>query len=151
MAYTVTRTNGTNPITIPDGTINTSTSLTLVGKNYPNYGQILDQNFVTLLENSASGNKPASPVLGQIWYDSANRTLKINIDGGTSDLSWKNVGSTTSGPNAPSSNNVGDLWWDTVNGQLLAYDGKTAQYKLVGPIGTTAGISTDPIYDSGGI
>ena len=148
MAYTVTHTNGQNPIVIPDGTIDNTTSVILVGKNYPNYGAILDQNFITLLENSASTNKPSSPITGQIWWDTANRALKVNIDGGKADTSWKNVGSTTSGPTQPSNSNVGDLWWDTAHSQLLAYDGTIAAYRLIGPIGTASGIDTQPIYDT---
>jgi len=46
MAYTITRTNGQNSVVIPDGTINTETTVTLVGKNYPNYGAIVGQNFI---------------------------------------------------------------------------------------------------------
>ena len=149
MAYTITRTNGLNPIVIPDGTINTSTSMTLIGKNYPNYGAILDQNFIVLLENSASPNKPTSPIVGQLWWDSANNILKVNTDGGTGDSSWKNVGSTTSGPTKPTgNNNIGDLWWDTTNGQLWAYDGTLLDYKLIGPIGGAAGVTSETIIDT---
>lgn len=149
MAYTITRTNGLNPIVIPDGTINTSTSLTLVGKNYPNYGAILDQNFITLLENSASANKPTAPVTGQLWWDSNRKTLKVNIDGGTSDASWKNVGSTTSQSTAPAgNNNIGDLWWDTSRNQLWAWNGN--EFTLVGPIGGSGGISSRTLtWDDG--
>jgi hypothetical protein len=144
MAYTINRTNNLNPIVIPDGTINTSTSLTLIGKNYPNYGSILDQNFITLLENSASASKPDRPVTGQLWWDSNHKTLKVNIDGGTSDASWKNVGSTTSQATAPTgNNNTGDLWWDTSRNQLWAWNGN--EFTLVGPIGGAGGIVSETI------
>jgi len=149
MAYTINRTNGLNPIVIPDGTINTSTSLTLIGKNYPNYGAILDQNFITLLENSASANKPAAPITGQLWWDSSHKTLKVNIDGGSGDSSWKNVGSTTAQATAPTGNNKGDLWWDTSgSGQLFAWDGNA--FILIGPIGGAAGIVSETIVWSDG-
>ena len=51
MAYTIVKTNGTVLTTIPDGTINTtSTSVGLPGRNYAGYGQYVDENFVYLIE-----------------------------------------------------------------------------------------------------
>ena len=96
MAYTINLTNGTIFATIADGTVNTTSSMTLVGKNYAGYGQFLDDNFIHLLENSANTTAPAAPLTGQLWWDSANKILKVNIGGGVGDSSWKNVGSTTS-------------------------------------------------------
>lgn len=143
MAYTINRSNGLNPIVIPDGTINTSTSLTLVGKNYPNYGSILDQNFITLLENSASGERPASPIIGQLWWNSTLKTLKVNFDGGTGEASWKNVGSTTSQDSAPTNPNIGDLWWNTALDKLYAWN--NTEFVLVGPIGGAGGIVSETL------
>ena len=39
MAYTINLTNGTIFATIADGTINTSSSMTLIGKNYAEIGR----------------------------------------------------------------------------------------------------------------
>jgi hypothetical protein len=147
MAYTITPTNGQNSIIVADGTLNTSTTLTLVGKNYPNYGTILDQNLFRLLENSANSTAPGSPVIGEIWWDTTNRVLKVWI-GGT----WKPVGgviSTAAGTAPTSNNNVGDLWWDSTpgNSALWAYDGTLQAYKKVGPIGGTADISSEVLSD----
>ena len=62
MSYTVTLTDGTVFATIADGTINTSSSMTLVGKNYAGYGQFLDTNFIRSLENASNSTSPrASP------------------------------------------------------------------------------------------
>lgn len=145
MAYTITKTNGLNPIVIPDGTINTSTSVSLVGKNYPNYGAILDQNFLRLLENSANSSAPSSPLTGELWWDSGNTVLKVYTGS-----QWKNVGSTTTGATAPSSatSNVGDLWWKTGGdtGQLYGFDG--GSYTLIGPIGGAAGVTSESITAS---
>jgi len=146
MAYTITRTNGQNSVVIPDGTINTETTVTLVGKNYPNYGAILGQNFIRLLENSSNGIAPSSPIVGELWWDSANTILKV-----WTGIQWKNVGSTTSGSTAPlGAHNVGDLWWNTATGQLWAYDGNISDYKLIGPIGGTGGVSAEILNDTGG-
>ena len=43
MAYTINLTDGTIFATIADGTINTSSSMTLIGKNYAGYGDFLDE------------------------------------------------------------------------------------------------------------
>ena len=51
MAYTITLTDGEIFATIADGTVNTDSSMTLVGKNWAGYGQFLDNNFIRLLEN----------------------------------------------------------------------------------------------------
>jgi len=143
MAYTITPTNGQNPIVIADGTINTSTTITLVGKNYPNYGNILDQNLIKLLENSANTSAPYSPITGELWWDSGNRNLNVYTGS-----AWKTLGSTTTGATAPTSNNnVGDLWWNTSTGTLWGYDNITQEYKLVGPIGGLADIETETLND----
>jgi hypothetical protein len=141
MAYTITPTNGQNPIVIADGTINTSTTVTLVGKNYPNYGNILDQNFIRLLENSANTTAPSSPLKGEIWWDSASNILKVYTGS-----VWKNVGSTTSSPTQPTTNNVGDLWWKSDTGVLYGYD-VAGNYKLIGPQTGLAGISAETLSD----
>ena len=78
MSYTITHANGANSIVIADGTVDNSTSISLVGKNTANYGQFLDQNFLNMLENFANGSAPNHPLPGQLWWDSTNKVLKIN-------------------------------------------------------------------------
>jgi Chaperone of endosialidase len=78
MAYSIVQTNGEILATIEDGTAdNSTTSLTLTGKNFIGYGQNLNNNFVHLLENFSNAAEPVSPLLGQLWYDSANHALKV--------------------------------------------------------------------------
>ena len=51
MPYYINHTNGTSLVTVADGTVdNTTTSINLVGKSFPTYGQLFNQNFVNLLE-----------------------------------------------------------------------------------------------------
>ena len=74
MTFYINHTDGTSLVTLQDGTIdNSTTSITLVGKNFPTYGQFVNQNFISLLENSANVTTPDNPLLGQLWYDSANK------------------------------------------------------------------------------
>ena len=41
-------------IVVNDGTIDTSTSIGLIGKNYTRFGEILNENMLHLLENFAN-------------------------------------------------------------------------------------------------
>src|SRR6056300_970207 len=77
MAYIINRTNGTQLTIVEDGTIDQSTDLKLVGKNYAGYGEIQNENFVALLENFSSAQQPGRPLAGQIWFDSSNSKLKF--------------------------------------------------------------------------
>ena len=147
MSYTITRTNGTVLGTIADGTYdNSHTSLTLVGRNYSNYGQIMTNTLVRLLENSSYNISPSYPLSGQLWWDSGNNYLKVYT--GTA---WKIVSSCTAQAAAPSTTTAGDLWWDTTNQQLYVYNG-TSPYSadgwiLVGP-GYPTGHKTGAIVEA---
>ena len=90
MAYTIVKSDGTVLTTIPDGTINTtSTSLGLPGKNYAGYGQSLDTNFTRILENFAATSPPSNPLRGQLWYNINNQTMYVcPSDGETDSNQW---------------------------------------------------------------
>ena len=53
MAYIINKTNGEQLLILEDGTLNTDTSLGLLGKNTIGYGEVQNENFVHLLENFA--------------------------------------------------------------------------------------------------
>ena len=67
MAYTINKTDGTVVATITDGTIDTSTSLTLFGKSYSGFGELLNENLVKLLENA----KTYIPLSPEILYQTS--------------------------------------------------------------------------------
>ena len=134
MSYTINLPDNSVLCTILDGTVNnTASSLTLVGRNYSGYGEIIAEDLVDLLVNFAYSVAPTSPNTGQLWYDTNAKTLKVY----TASSTWKNVGSCTSQASPPSSTVAGDLWWDSVDKQLYCYDGTTpyaeAGWILVGP------------------
>lgn len=68
-------------IVVNDGTIDTSTSIGLIGKNYTRFGETLNENMLHLLENFANSSAPTNPTEGQLWYDTANSQLKIYDNG----------------------------------------------------------------------
>jgi len=145
MAYTINLTNGTIFATVADGTINTSSSMILVGKNYAGYGEFLDENFIHLLENGANSVAPGAPLTGQLWWDTSAGTMKVYT--GTS---FKTISSATASSTAPTNNVTGDLWWDTVNQQLKAWNGSS--FVLVGPASSsgqgTSGAIVNTIEDT---
>ena len=143
MAYTINLTDGSIFATIADGTINTSSSMTLVGKNYAGYGEFLDENFIHLLENASNTTAPGAPLTGQIWWDSGNGIL--NVYNGSA---WKRIGGATASATAPSgaTSEQGDLWYDSTNAQLKVYTG--AAWLLVGPAFTAGTGTTGAIVDT---
>ena len=146
MAYTINLTDGTVFATISDGTINTASSMTLVGKNYAGYGEFLDENFIHLLENSSNTTAPPAPLTGQLWWDLTNGLLKV-YNGTT----FKTISAATASATQPSSNVTGDLWYDTTNQQLKVWTGSS--FIIVGPAFSsstgTAGAIPETINDSG--
>jgi hypothetical protein len=126
MAYQVDKFNGQFFVSVEDGTIDTSSDLRFVGKNYAGYGEVQNENFLHLMENFANTTAPPKQVTGQIWFDSANKKLKF-YDGSR----WKLAGGAEVSPTAPSGLTTGDFWWDNTAKQLYAYTG--TEFTLVGP------------------
>jgi hypothetical protein len=151
MSYTINKTDGTVLTTILDGTTNTDTGLTLIGRNYTGYGTVQNENFVRLLENFADTVPPSqslsafTPVAGQLWWDNGKNVL--NVYNGADFFPVKGG---ASGPTAPTPLNVGDTWWNTVNQQLNVWNG-TAWY-LVGPLqvagAAKSGVFAEQLADS---
>ncbi len=132
MAYEVNFTDSVNKgsITVEDKSVNTETSIGLPGRNLSDYGNIVNENFLHLLENFASNNSPDNPVEGQLWYDTTAGVEQLKIYDGTTWLSAGGIKKGTSQPEATTSI-PGDLWADTTNQQLYLYTG--SGWVLVGP------------------
>lgn len=126
MSYRVDRFNGTFLVNVDDGTIDTTTDLRFIGKNYAGYGEVQNENFLHLLENFANTSPPPKAVLGQIWYDSINKKLKF-YDGSQFKIASGALASAT----APAGLTAGDFWFDTTTNQLFSYSG--TEFVLIGP------------------
>jgi hypothetical protein len=147
MPYNLSLSNGAGLTTLQDGAVDTtSTSLTLIGKNYPGYGTFLNENFIQLLENFASSTGPANPLPGQLWWDSTLAVLKINAATSPGSPIWKIISSSTSSSSAPSAAITGDLWWDTANSQLKVYGGSS--WVTIGPAFTASTGTSGAIADT---
>jgi hypothetical protein len=126
MAYQVDKFNGTFLVSVDDGTIDTTTDLRFVGKNYAGYGEVQNENFLHLLENFANTSQPPKAVTGQIWFDSGNKKLRFYDGSNFRTASGAEVGAT-----APSGLQSGDFWFDTSSEQLKAWNG--TEFILIGP------------------
>lgn len=113
MAYTINKFNGTELVVLEDGTVDTSTSLGLVGRNYVGYGEIQNENFVFLLENFANPNPPSRPVKGQTWFDTDSSLL--HVYNGTE---WNLIGSAVVSSTGPIDPAVGTIWLRTTDNTL---------------------------------
>ena len=146
MSYTIIKTNGTTLGTILDGTINTSfSSLTLIGRNYANYGEIIANDLVALVENFAFSSSPPNPLAGQLWFDTTGGG-RLKVYTGTQ---FKVISSATVSSSAPAGAISGDLWFDTVYSQLYVYDG--ASFILVGPERNGSGAIWEQITDTAAV
>lgn len=143
----------TDEIIIPDmppGINTVDTSLSLVGKNYPNYGEKIASNFLYLLENFAGPIPPENPIEGQLWYDTSdpnNKILRI-MDGTASSARWPAVNRIYQQTEDPkllvtASLKNGDIWVDTANNQLKFFT--NGAWTLVGPSITSGGAKTGPM------
>ena len=130
MAYTINRTDGTAIATVTDGTIDNTTSVTLFGKSYSGFGELLNENLVKLLENSSSNSAPTAPLKGELWYDTASSQIKV-YDGSA----FKPTGGAKSQSAEPTSASAGDLWHDSDDDQIYFYTGSA--FQLLGPAFTS--------------
>ena len=130
MAYKINKTDGTLLVDLLDGSIDTSVSdITLIGRNYKGFGELINENFVKMLENFASSSAPANPLRGQLWYDTAENRLKV-YNGTAFATNGIIVASTQ--PNLA----TGDIWLNSLTNQMSFFDG--TDLVLVGPTHTAA-------------
>jgi hypothetical protein len=127
MAYVVNKTDGNIAATVNDGTINTATSLKLIGIGYPNYAETVAEDFVALLENFASANPPINPISGQLWYNKSDAKLKV-YDGEI----FRNVNNVAVSSTEPILSIPGDSWYDTTKRQLFYRRG--GAWQIVAPL-----------------
>lgn len=127
MAYTIYINTNTVLTTIDLGEVDSiSTSLDLVGKNVNNYGEYINNNLVKLLTNFASPERPRAEQVGQLWYDSNEKRLKLYDGVEFSPI----VGATVDGAE-PLTTSTGDLWYDSEVEQLKVWYNN--EFHLIGP------------------
>jgi hypothetical protein len=126
VSYIINKSNGDPLVNLQDGTLDTSTSVGLLGRNYVGYGEVQNENFLHLLENFANKNPPSRPLPGQTWFNTDNNLLNV-YDG----VKWVIVGSAQLSDNFPNDPPVGALWLKTPDKVLYVWDG--VEWKFIGP------------------
>ena len=77
MAYDITKTDGTRLTIVADRTVDTTTPIKLLGKNYSAYGEIMAENLVQMLENFSNPVEPNNPIIGQFWWNSDSHVISV--------------------------------------------------------------------------
>lgn len=149
MSYIIYTSSGTVLTTVATGKINTSTtSLTLVGRDLLNYGRAWNQNLVHLLSNFASPNNksPKNPILGQTWYDSTSKRLRVYKGS-----SFEAVGGVEIYDTEPIGQFPGEFWYDSESKNLNFLTDEDQYITLTSfPITDASGwkYPLTPIYDT---
>lgn len=127
------------PFTISPGAWDTTTSLTIPGQAAALYGEHIAENFLYLLENFASATSPVNPTVGQIWYDSSQKMVRVltlitTAGNGVKSYTWSPVGGPYVATTPPA--DKGSLWYDTSNAnsalwQLKIYNTDQAAWMSV--------------------
>jgi len=147
MAYVINKSDGTALTTLQDATVDNSTSITLVGRNYIGYGEAQNENYLFLLENFAHDTAPSRPIAGQLWFDNTINAMKL-YDGDK----WIVAGAAEISATAPTEPASGSFWFKSTAGTLYTWDG--SQWVFIGPetsegYGVTRAKSTTLISDTG--
>ena len=135
MAYQINRFDRSLLTVVEDGTLDETTDIKFVGKNYAGYGEAHNENFLFLLENFSGANQPTKPISGQIWFDSGEQTMKFR----DSNNKWRTLSGAEVSSSQPAGLTSGDFWWDSANEQLYIYSG--TEFILIGPQDAGDGIT----------
>lgn len=128
MPYILNKSDGTVLTTVQDASLDITTNLFFVGRNYAGYGEWQNENFLKLLENFSNTIPPDKPIKGQLWYDVNNKRLNVY------NTEWKplaNLEVGTTNPTGTKEFTTGDFWFDNREQQLYAYNGE--EFTLIGP------------------
>lgn len=131
MPYILNKTNGTIVATVDDASLDLTTDLVFLGRNYAGYGEVQNENFLKLLENFSNRTAPAKPIEGQLWYDSTNKKLNVYDNKYWKAIANLEVSSEANIPSTTKAPTKGDLWYNTDTDQLNVYNGST--FIVVGP------------------
>jgi hypothetical protein len=153
MPYPINKTDGTQLTTLEDFRIDrNSSSLVLMGRGVVNYGRLVAENFIKLLENFSGVSAPLNPMLGQVWFHTYDATvnppipvnkIKVYIGGPMGNpAGWVTVGGAYNSVTPPPNPEQGDLWFKQAehNGSgILTQSPGLYFWRCRGPNGTICG------------
>ena len=146
MAYDINKRNGDLLVSVADGTLDSTTSIKLIGKNYVGYGEQIAEDFVHMLEHFANLTEPTNSLIGQLWFDTTTNKIKVRDNNNN----WKELGQLVAQATAPATavNTVGDFWFDTTAGKLLLYIWNGTAWQTVGVGNANTNVSYVEILDT---
>ena len=123
MPYDIKNYKGASIASILEGTVNTQTSLNLVGQNYKNYGQLIAENFMHIIENFARDMPPTNASVGQLWYKPKDGHLYILDQDVNNKTKWKSLATLEIQSTDPAINSSGggytpregDFWFNSAS------------------------------------
>jgi hypothetical protein len=120
MPVNIVKADGTPLLSVADLVINQDYSVGFVGDKYPEYGTVINRNFLRILENSASVTQPLRPVTGQLWYDkTGSGVLKVYDGAQFKPLTEFYYANSVASPS------TGDLWFNPSDSTFRVYNGST--------------------------
>lgn len=109
------------PLVINDSNINSgNTSLKIIGRGVPNYGEFIAENFVHILENFAGTIPPDNPITGQIWYQTNPQLPGVGTLRVFNGVEFTPVTGGSSGPTFPTTATVGQI--HLLNNKLFIFN-----------------------------
>jgi hypothetical protein len=135
MPYVINNSSGTKLFYVGDQSFNNETAVSLPGRNVPDYGEVVDTNFIHMLENFANDTPPqtTSTLTGQLWYDTSNGIFKV-YDGNK----WVQHNKIPVSEGAPGGTNTqGTMYYDeTIRKLKVFYDSAWIDSSYSGEIST---------------
>ena len=119
MPYDVKNYKGASIASVLEGTVNTQSPLKLVGQNYKNYGQLIAENFVHIVENFSRDIAPTNPIVGQLWYKPVDGHIYMLDQDANNKTKWKALTTLDIRPTDPVDDpsgytpREGDFWFDS--------------------------------------
>ena len=119
MPYDVKNYKGASIASVLEGTVNTQTPLKLVGQNYKNYGQLIAENFVHIVENFSRDIAPTNPIVGQLWYKPSDGHIYMLDQDANNKTKWKSMATLDIRPTDPVDDasgytpREGDFWFNS--------------------------------------
>jgi hypothetical protein len=78
-------------VSLAPGAVTASTTLTLVGRGLPGWGESIIENMVHMLENFAGPTEPTFQIPGQMWFDTTNTPNDVLKVRNQANDAWNNV------------------------------------------------------------
>lgn len=157
MPYSVNHTDTSKygSLIVEDKTVNTDTSIKLIGQQYAGYAKIMAENLIHMMENFASKDSPVNPIVGQLWYDTNSNVPSpdpiLKVWNGSAWSNTNNIIKATT-TSAPTSSITGTLLVDMTTKQLKLWSG--TNWLIVGPTNPTldgserSEVTYEKIWDS---